>query len=753
MNVAFIHFYTFRMLRGIETLIISLSNELVNKGIDVSILSAQGSLEQTLVPVDPRVKVKRFPTFRFFEHHTIAPFYIYDLIKNNYDIVNIFFADFGEVTALRTALKFTDFRVNLYLCYPLDSVPHRFKSIKESGLDRKADVVIADSHYVAEGAQKFFQRPCVVIPVGTDVRRFSIDVKKRRNVRDEIGIADDEIVLLNVSELEERKGTLRVIEALPSIRAVIPRVRYLILGRGNFRSTLESRVEQLGLADCVHFMGTTTDLASYYNAADIFVMLPDYEANSIACHEAMSCGLPVIVSSSGGFKEVVTADCGRLVDIEDRQAIVTAVLELAQDLDLRKRLGQTGRTLIQNKLTWDRIADQLVRVFEEELASVRVNPPIPPASRKRSILFIEPFLFRFARGIERFTQDLANNLVKRGFNVSILCWKVNPKYHLTKLDPHVRVVEVPTFRYYAAVTAIAFYLIHLLRNQYDVVNIFFAGYGESEAISLGKLFGLKSKINVIFHYPYVQVPHRYQEFSRYGFLPRTDILIATSKFVQRWIDKALKQESMVITSGVDCEKFKKRDTRNKGAKPILITLAALEERKGIQHVIRALPEVLCKYPETTYIVLGEGAYRPVLEQLARDLGVSDRIFLLGAKSDVAPFLNEADIFLLLSYGEASPLTPIEAMACELPVIVAKQEPFNEIIEPAYGIMVDETNSSDVSSAIIGLLGNEELRAAMGKAGRKRVVEQFSWEKIADAYSKLFEQQLSRTGMVQGTSNA
>jgi len=367
MKVAFLHFFTFRLLRGIETLIISLSNELAKKGIDVSMVSTKGTLNNTLIPVDGRVKVKKFPTFRYYESLTIVPFYIYDLIKNRYDIVNIFFADFGEAQTIRAALKFINFKLNLYICYPVDAVPHRFESFKQYRLDKQADLIICDSSYVAQGTEAYFQRPCVVIPVGTDAEKFRPDETTRERTRNKLEIADDEVVLLNVSELEQRKGTWRVIEALPYVREKFSKIRYIILGKGEYQPTLERRVEELNLKDCVKFLGTTTDLLSFYNAADIFIMLPDNEANSIASHEAMACELPLIVANTGGFNEVVDSSCGRRVDINNREGVVATILGLANNPSLRRDLGRGGRKIIQERLTWDVISDQLIDLFRKEM--------------------------------------------------------------------------------------------------------------------------------------------------------------------------------------------------------------------------------------------------------------------------------------------------------------------------------------------------------------------------------------------------
>ena len=121
----------------------------------------------------------------------------------------------------------------------------------------------------------------------------------------------------------------------------------------------------LGVSDCVIFAGTTPDLSGYYNAADIFVFFPDAEAGSIALLEAMASALPVIVSDSGGFNEVVDLTCGRLVDRMQSSSIAEAIFELASDRSLRERLGENGRRIVVDRFSWDRLAQQLISIIKQ----------------------------------------------------------------------------------------------------------------------------------------------------------------------------------------------------------------------------------------------------------------------------------------------------------------------------------------------------------------------------------------------------
>lgn len=354
------------MRRGVETLTLGLANELARRDVDVSIVTARQTLAPLIQP-DPRVRVRQFPTFRYFEFATIAPFYAVDLIRSRYDAVVAFFADFGEGLALAAARPFVRPNLFLYLTFPYESAPHRYDAYRRWGWNQRAAGILADADYTAQRGQEFLQRPVRVLPSGTDPERFHPDADKRTATRRALGFQEEDVVLLNVAALEDRKGAGRVIDSLPTIRAECPNIRYLVLGEGPDKERLLRRVAELGLQDTVIFAGTTNDLPRYYNAADIFVLLSDAEAGSVACLEAMASGLPAVVSATGGFGEVFTAANGRCVDILDRRAIRAAVLELARDAQLRTRLGENGRTTVIEKYSWPRIAERLL----EQIGSIQ----------------------------------------------------------------------------------------------------------------------------------------------------------------------------------------------------------------------------------------------------------------------------------------------------------------------------------------------------------------------------------------------
>jgi glycosyltransferase involved in cell wall biosynthesis len=357
------------------------------------------------------------------------------------------------------------------------------------------------------------------------------------------------------------------------------------------------------------------------------------------------------------------------------------------------------------------------------------------------LAFIHPFLFRFPRGIERFLFRLANALAGAGADVDILTWRWPDPVPIDSFDRRVRIKTLPTPRYFAARCAVPLYAYHLLRERYDFVWIFFAGYGEAESLALASALR-EIRYGVTLHYPYAQVPHRYHEFRRLGCIRRARRVVSTSRFVADGVRQAFGLDSSIIGTGVDAARFrplpeeKPRIRRELGLRadaPVLLSVAALESRKGIQHVLKALPAIRSGHPGVQYLVVGDGPFRQELEGQVRELGLEGAVRMVGATANVLPYYQAADVFVLLSHGEAAPIAPLEAMAAELPVVVARQPPFDEVVSDECGIMVAEQEPAEVARVVGGLLSDEARRKAAGLAGRRRVCASYTWEQIARQY--------------------
>jgi glycosyltransferase involved in cell wall biosynthesis len=169
-----------------------------------------------------------------------------------------------------------------------------------------------------------------VVGNGVDIERFNpID---RQTARAAMRIELHAKVLISVGGLVPRKGFHRVIEVLPKLRIAHPDLKFLIVGgpspEGNNRPQLERQVDELGLKDCVIFLGPVKpdQLPGLLSAADVFVLATSNEGWANVFLEAMACGLPVVTTDVGGNREVINDDSlGFVTPLGDPEALADAI--------------------------------------------------------------------------------------------------------------------------------------------------------------------------------------------------------------------------------------------------------------------------------------------------------------------------------------------------------------------------------------------------------------------------------------------
>ena len=209
----------------------------------------------------------------------------------------------------------------------------------------------------------------------------------------------------------------------------------------------------------------------------------------------------------------------------------------------------------------------------------------------------------------------------------------------------------------------------------------------------------------------------------------------------------------VLPDGIDIETFNPdvdgdviREKYNLNDHYLIFSSGRMVERKGFRYLVEAMPYILDKFPNTKLIIGGDGPERKNIENIAKKLGISDKIILPGfiPDEDFPKYMKAADVFVLPSIvdskgdTEGSATILLEAMACGTPVVGTKVGGIPYAIKDGIGgFLVDEKNPKQLAEKIIMLLEDENLRREMGKIGRKYVEENFSWDKIAKEYIKIF----------------
>ncbi len=230
-------------------------------------------------------------------------------------------------------------------------------------------------------------------------------------------------------------------------------------------------------------------------------------------------------------------------------------------------------------------------------------------------------------------------------------------------------------------------------------------------------------------------------------LAQPDALLPVSRYTAGLLeDQGVPPRRLhVVLNGTNPTRFQPRggtalrDRLGIGARPMLLTVGRLVPRKGIDTVLRALPQVAASVLAVQYVVAGTGRDRSRLERLAVRRGVSDRVHFVGHVSDdaLATYYSAADLFVMPARNappdvEGFGLVFLEANACGTPVIGARTGGIPNAVEDGEtGLLVPPNAPDDLAEATLHVLTDSDVADKLGRQGRHRAVNEASWDDIAD----------------------
>lgn len=197
----------------------------------------------------------------------------------------------------------------------------------------REDYAAAQRFRLKKGGQVFY-----VPGVGIDRERFLQRTGCRQALRRELSIPEDAVLLISVGELNENKNNQVILNAMAACKC--QNLYYVLCGVGGQEDALRALAQQLGLADRVQFLGYRSDVPALFEASDIFVLPSLREGLSRSVMEAMTAGLPCVLSEIRGNVDLIEPNTGGfLCPARDPQAFAEALSRLARDDDLRQRMG------------------------------------------------------------------------------------------------------------------------------------------------------------------------------------------------------------------------------------------------------------------------------------------------------------------------------------------------------------------------------------------------------------------------------
>lgn len=203
---------------------------------------------------------------------------------------------------------------------------------------------------------------------GIDLSPFQ-NLPPREEVRKELGIAFDRVVVGTVANLIPYKGHAEIVAAAARLARSYPELLFLWVGRDDgIWQNLKNQAESMGVADRIVFLGPRQDVPRMMAAMDVLLSASHEEGFSNVVLEAMAARLPVVATRVGGNPEaVVDRVTGWIVEPKNPESIAGALEELLRRPDLRRQMGEKGRERVEREFSYEVMMRGLERLYEELL--------------------------------------------------------------------------------------------------------------------------------------------------------------------------------------------------------------------------------------------------------------------------------------------------------------------------------------------------------------------------------------------------
>lgn len=568
------------------------------------------------------------------------------------------------------------------------------------------------------------------------------DAIRRREWRDKMGIGPEDLVLIAVANPRPQKRLERLPAILDLVRRKHLKARLVIAGEASGGSpvaaacvrAVQAEVDRLGLADQVHWTGPAEDVAELLAGADTLVSTSSHEGLSLSQLEAISMGIAVVSSDTGGIREYGTG----------LPHVLIVPIEAPPEDYAAAILGSVGqppaRPALPESFHLPTMARRYHWLYRRAIARHRSRT----RARKPEGLWLITNNFSTG-GAQSSARRLLSMLSTQGIRVRAATLQEDSRHPTPGsqrlLDDGIPVFAAPTPEQADAQESVCRLLEAIDADPPEVV-VFWNAIAEHKLILADALFDLRlfdvspgemffASLHRWFRSPRVGLP--YQTPADYG-NRLSGVIVKYAQEVPA--AEALGAPVHVIPNGVPIPVPKLRPARPSSPdRRVFGTAARIHPQKRLEELLSALRLAAPRLPPHMLRIAGTSEtgtddYAEQLRRSSSDLCVE----WVGEVSDMAGFLGELDWFVMVSEPAGCPNASLEAMAAGLAVIATDVGGASEqVIDGQTGRLAPRGDPEAMARALVELAWDSDLRSRMGKAGLERIRTQFSLERMAQAY--------------------
>lgn len=260
------------------------------------------------------------------------------------------------------------------------------------------------------------------------------------------------------------------------------------------------------------------------------------------------------------------------------------------------------------------------------------------------------------------------------------------------------------------------------------------------AVAAAKLCGIRRCVHTVHNVAHKEAEGRLQKIiNTVYFKLGWSVPVALSPEVRKTIVSfyGLPEEDVpMIYNGVDLSKCLPKTDYSLSEPAVLLHIGRFNHQKNHKGLLEAFSRVLETIPNCCLHLLGDGELRQETEDYAEELGIREKVMFHGSQSDVYPYLQQADVFLLPSNFEGMPMTIIEAMGTGLPIVASKVGGVPDMLDDQVSGRLVSRDPSEVAGVVCELLDHEDFRISLGSHALQRS-RQFDADYMARRYYEIY----------------
>jgi glycosyltransferase involved in cell wall biosynthesis len=350
-------------------------------------------------------------------------------------------------------------------------------------------------------------------------------------------------------------------------------------------------------------------------------------------------------------------------------------------------------------------------------------------------------------GMENHIRMLAEAQVRMGHSVTVLVTDTTRRTSVERMNG-VEVIKAARLATVARAPISLAFAVFLRKQRPDITHLHFPyPLGEVAELFLGRSGHtiltyhsdvVRQKGLLRLYHPLLKIVLRKVD----RIIATSDNYVSSSQYLHK-----VREKCSIIPLGIDLQPFLENgqqetaeNIRNEYGHPLILFVGKLRYYKGLHYLLRAMPDIPARL-----LVIGNGPMEREWKDEAASLNLGDKVLFLGEIDDgpLPHYYKAADVFVLPASerSEAFGLVQVEAMASGLPVISTELGTGTSFVNLSgeTGLVVAPRSSGALRDALLTLLGNEELRKAMGARGRKRALREFSLDRMITQTAQLYEE--------------